>query len=81
MQIIYDIRTDTLTITFRDAYIVESDEQEWGIIFDYDATGEIVAIEVLDASRRITQPTQIMYQFVGYEVPTQTRVKEFQFAN
>ncbi len=74
MQVIYDAHTDTLTIIFREVAIADSDEQSPGIIFDYDDQGDLVALEILDASRRITQPTQMMYQLVGYQVATKSKV-------
>ncbi|MDM8528686.1 DUF2283 domain-containing protein [Anaerolineales bacterium HSG24] len=65
MRVIYDTKTDSLTIILRDIKIAESDEIDEGIIFDYDAQGQIVALEILDASRRVAQPTQMNYELVG----------------
>lgn len=65
MRVIYDTKTDCLTIIFREIEVSESDEAEEGIIFDYDNRGQIVAIEILDASRRVTHPTQMNYELIG----------------
>jgi uncharacterized protein YuzE len=62
MKVIYDRETDTLTIIFTDTPIVESDEDKPGVIFDYDATGNLVSMEILDASHRVRAPSQIEYQ-------------------
>ena len=53
MKTTYDPRTDTLTIRLGTAPVVESDEDKPGVILDYDADGNLVSIEVLDASRRV----------------------------
>jgi len=60
----YDSETDTLTVIFADSPVVESDEDKPGTILDYDASGNLVSIEILDASRRVRRPTQIEYQVV-----------------
>jgi uncharacterized protein YuzE len=65
MRVIYDFKTDTLTVILRDVPIVESDEEKPGIVLDYDSAGNMVSLEVLDASRRVTQPTQIVYELAG----------------
>ncbi|MEA3375183.1 MAG: DUF2283 domain-containing protein [Anaerolineae bacterium] len=64
MKVRYDSETDTLTIIFADSPVAESDEDKPGTILDYDASGNLVSIEILDASRRVGLPTQIEYQVV-----------------
>ena len=51
MRIQYGPQADALYIELRDAKIQESDEIAHGFIVDYDAAGNPVAIEILDASR------------------------------
>ena len=65
MQVIYDAKTDTLTIILSEAPVAESDEDKPGIILDYDASGSIVSLEILDASRRVIQPTRMVYELAG----------------
>jgi YD repeat-containing protein len=69
MRIIYDRETDTLTIIFTDTPVAESDEDKPGIILDYDAAGNLVSMEILDASRRVRAPSQIEYQVAPVAVP------------
>jgi len=64
MRVRYDRETDTLTVIFADSPVVESDEDKPGTILDYDASGNLVSLEILDASRRVGLPTQIEYQVV-----------------
>ena len=65
MRVVYDPKTDTLTIVLSDAPIVESDEDKPGIILDYDGAGNLISLEILDASRRVVQPTQMIYELAG----------------
>jgi len=65
MRVIYDAQTDTLTIILNEASVAESDEDKPGIILDYDVDGNVVSLEVLDASRRVVQPTQMVYELAG----------------
>ena len=69
MRVTYDSGTDALTIIFADTPVAESDEDKPGVILDYDASGNLVSLEMLDASRRVGSPTQIEYQVlpVGVE--------------
>lgn len=61
MKITFDPETDTLTLVLREGQIAESDEEKPGIIIDYDDLGEIVGIEILDASTRVTDPSRIEF--------------------
>ncbi len=50
MKVIYDKETDTLSVILRSGKIAESDEPRPGMILDYDKSGRLVSIELLDAS-------------------------------
>jgi len=65
MKVTYDRQTDTLTVIFTETPVAESDEDKPGIILDYDASGNLVSLEILDASRRAMVPTRIEYQTVS----------------
>ena len=62
MKVIYDRETDTLTIIFTESPVTESDEDKPGVILDYDDNGNLVSLEILDASRRVALPSKIEYQ-------------------
>ena len=65
MRVVYDSKTDTLTVILSEAPIAESDEDKPGVVLDYDASGNLVSLEVLDASHRVVQPTQMIYELAG----------------
>ncbi len=63
MKVTYDRRTDTLTMLLREGVAVaESDEGKPGVILDYDDRGNLVSLEVLDASQRVTDARHVEFQ-------------------
>lgn len=64
MRVTYDTDTDSLSIILSDHPVVESDEEKPGVILDFDDRGNVVAMEILDASRRVDQPTQMVYELL-----------------
>lgn len=66
MKATYDARTDALSIVLNtDAVVVESDEDKPGIILNYDRNGNLVSLEILDASTRVTETRQFEFEAVG----------------
>lgn len=65
MKIKYDQEVDVLVIRLSDEKIVESDESNSGIILDFDSMGNIVRIEILDASKRGDTMTKLEYELVS----------------
>lgn len=61
MKVTYDPGTDVLRIRFNQTLVEESDEQKPCVILDYDAAGNIVGIEIFDASKRIEDPNAVEY--------------------
>jgi uncharacterized protein YuzE len=49
----YDAQTNAAYIRFSNLKVLESEEVAPGIVFDYDAEGRLVAIELLDATSQL----------------------------
>ncbi len=62
MKAVYDPKTDTLTLELKPGLVAESDEGKPGIILDYDSAGNLIGIEVLDASHRVTEARTMQFQ-------------------
>lgn len=56
MKVTYDSEVNVLRVLFSDARIQESDEDKPGVILDYDAAGNVVGLEILNASQRVDNP-------------------------
>ncbi len=65
MKVTYNQEVDVLRIILSDADIEESDEDKPGIIIDYDDDGNVVGMEILDASSRMTDPRTLEYAVTG----------------
>ena len=63
MKVTYDIKTDSLSVVLKDDVpVAESDEGKPGVILDYDDEGNLLSLEILDASRRVSDARKIEYQ-------------------
>ena len=62
MKVNYDSKTDILTIIFTETSVAESDEDKPGVFLDYDEKGNLVSLEIMDASQRVSVPSKIEYQ-------------------
>jgi uncharacterized protein YuzE len=65
MKVEYDSETDTLTVILRAGAVAESDEGKPGVILDYDDAGNLLSIEVLDASQRVEEPRTVTFSLNG----------------
>ena len=61
MKVRYDADVDVLSILLSDGLVEESDESEPGVVLDYDAAGNVVGIEIQDASKRPGNPLAVEY--------------------
>ena len=61
MKVKYDADVDVLSIVLSDAPVEESDEDKPGVILDYDKSGNVVGLEILDASKRMGNPMSVEY--------------------
>jgi uncharacterized protein YuzE len=66
MKVSYDPKTDSMTVVLLEGVpVAESDEDKPGVILDYDAHGNLLSLEILDASRRVTEARKIEYQTIA----------------
>ncbi|BCX81831.1 hypothetical protein MIT9_P1413 [Methylomarinovum caldicuralii] len=65
MKVTYDPQTDSLSIILKEGcQVTESEEDKPGVILDYDEQGRLVAIEILDASKQVSDARRIEYQLM-----------------
>ena len=63
MKVTYNPELDILRVLLNESSkIDDSDEQKPGLIIDYDKDGNIIAFEILDASRRVSNPNLMQYE-------------------
>jgi len=65
VKVTYDQEVDVLRVVFSGAKIQESDEDRPGVILDYDGDGNVVGIEILNASKRVENPRSVEYAVAG----------------
>ncbi len=58
------LENETQRYPLNDAPIEESDEDKPGVILDYDKDGNVVGLEILQASKRISNPRSVEYAVV-----------------
>jgi uncharacterized protein YuzE len=64
MKATYDPKTDTLSLELKPEAVAESDEDKPGVILDYNEAGDLIGIEVLDASKRVAEARTMQFQVV-----------------
>ncbi len=69
MKVTYDPEVDVLRILLSSAPVEESDESKPGVILDYDKAGNVVGMEVLDASLRTDEPQTMEYAIAMARTP------------
>jgi len=73
MKFNFDKKEDALYIRFNENIYAESEEISEGIIFDYDSRGKIIAIEILDASRKL--PRKFKSELISQKIPFKLTVR------
>ena len=69
MKFRYDKETDSLFIRLREGQYVESDEIASGFVIDFDSEGNVIALDIDHASKRIDLNSLEVF---GMELPITT---------
>ena len=64
MKIEYDPKADAIYIRLIAGTVAESDEVRPGVVFDFDAAGRVLGIEMLDVSQRTDNPRELAMELV-----------------
>ena len=65
MKIEYDQQADAMYIRLRAGKVFESEEVRPGVVFDFDAQGQVLGIEMLDVSQRTDNPRELAMELIG----------------
>lgn len=63
MKLRIDQQNDALYFRLDESEIVESEEVQPGVILDYDTNGNVIGIEMLDLSKRVSSENLKSLQF------------------
>lgn len=70
MKIEYSREADAIYVYFKEEYAATSREIEDGVVLDFDKNGQIIGIEVLDASQRFSLSDIVNVSIVNLPVET-----------
>jgi len=56
-----------LSIILRSGRVAESDEPRPGLVLDYDKSGQLISIELLDASEQVNGPQTVEFALAASE--------------
>lgn len=65
MKIEYDPQADAMYIRLLSGEVTDSDEVREGVVFDYDAEGRVLGIEILDVSKRADNPREMAFEMLA----------------
>ena len=65
MKVIYKKEVDVLLIQISEGNVAESEESKPGIILDYDENGNVLLIEILNASKHSDTPYKVDYELIA----------------
>ena len=63
MKVYYDQKVDALYIRLDESNIIESEEVKENIVLDFNSEEQVVGIEILNISKRISLPELKKVQF------------------
>lgn len=61
MKVVYDPDKDILQITFTETTIEETAQIAPGLVLDYDEDGNVIGLELVNASTKVDNPQNISY--------------------
>ena len=65
MKVEYDPKADAMVIRLLAGTVAESEEVRPGVVFDFDAAGRVLGIEMLDVSQWTDNPRELALELVG----------------
>lgn len=65
MKIEYDPKADAMYIRLADGQVADSDEVRPGVVFDFDADGKVLGIEMLDLSQHTSNPREMSFEMLA----------------
>jgi uncharacterized protein YuzE len=65
MRVQYDPSADAMYIRLADGEVADSDEVREGVVLDYDASGRVLGIEVLNLSQRADNPREMAFELMS----------------
>lgn len=65
MKIEYDPQADAMYIRLAAGEVADSDEVRPGVVLDFDASGRVLGIEMLDVSLRADNPREMAFELIA----------------